>query len=387
METNDVANKSTESESKFTGSMLANYFINLIAILASIITLGIAYPAMVCWKLKWEANHTYLNGKKLTFDGNAIQLFGSYLLWLFLSIITFGLYYIFSAKLNLTEWITKHTHFADYNYDEKDSQSKFNGKWYQLFGVNFICNFVILITFTLGYYWAHCYKERWYCKHKTIDGCKIQFNGTGMQYFAKRIVWTLLTVITLGIYVFWLQIKSVKWTVSHTELIDVPDENNFTKREEIVEEPSLEELQQREELRKERLRREELRQEELRKEALRCEGLRFEPLNCEALPLAQGEKIIRDRAFKDCGKLTGVAIPDTVKSIGEYAFKNCKNLREIYIPNSVVNIGFAIFYGCQDLTVYCQAPSEPKGWNGSWYYSGGKVGVVWGYKGNLQIKH
>ena len=132
--------------SKFSGGMLANYFIRLATLIVSLITLGLAYPAMVCWKLKWEASHTYLNGKQLAFDGNAMQLMGKYVLWLFLSIITFGLYYIFSAKLKMTEWQTKHTHFANYRYDEKDSKSKFNGKWYQLFAVNFVCRFVTVIT-------------------------------------------------------------------------------------------------------------------------------------------------------------------------------------------------------------------------------------------------
>lgn len=221
----EINNSTTSAEeiSQFDGGMFANFFIGAATLLVSLITLGLAYPAMVCMKLRWEAKHTYLNGRQLTFDGNAAQLMGKYILWLFLSVITFGLYFIFSAKLKLTEWQTKHTHFAGYQYDEEGNQSKFSGKWYQLIGVNYICNFVTVITLFIGYYWAHCYKERWYCKHKTIDGCRLEFDGTGMQYFGKRIIWTLLTLVTFGIYSFWLQIKSVKWTVSHTKLLDKPN--------------------------------------------------------------------------------------------------------------------------------------------------------------------
>ena len=189
---------------------------------------------MECWKLRWKASHTYLNGRQLVFDGAAKQLFGKYVLWAFLSAITFGLYYIFSAKLKLTEWKTKHTHFAYYKYDKNNNQSKFDGKWYQLFAVNFISNFITVITLSIGYYWAHCYKERWYCRHKTIDGSVLEFDGTGMQYFKKRIVWTALTLITCGIYAFWLQIKSVKWTVLHTKLLNMPDEDCFMSDEEIA---------------------------------------------------------------------------------------------------------------------------------------------------------
>ena len=79
MESTDNVNNlsnSAEETSVFTGRMLANYFIGLATILVSLITLGLAYPAMVCWKLKWKASHTYLNGRQLAFDGNAMQLMG-----------------------------------------------------------------------------------------------------------------------------------------------------------------------------------------------------------------------------------------------------------------------------------------------------------------------
>lgn len=69
---------------------------------------------------------------------------------------------------------------------------------------------------TFGAYWAHCYKERWFCKHKTIDGYELYFDGKAVQYFGKRVLWTFLTGITFGIYSFWLKVNSVKWTVSHT---------------------------------------------------------------------------------------------------------------------------------------------------------------------------
>lgn len=228
------AQKNTELSSDFTGGLLADFFIGLIVVVTSLITLGFAYPAMECRRLRWRASRTYLNGRQLVFDGEAKQLFGKYVLWALLSVITFGLYYIFSAKLKLTRWKTKHTHFIYYKYDINNNQSRFDGKWYQLFAVNFISRFITIITLSVGYYWAHCYKEQWYCKHKIIDGCELQFDGTGMQYFKKRLVWTALTVITCGIYVFWLHIKSVKWTVSHTKLLNMPNEDCFMSEEEIA---------------------------------------------------------------------------------------------------------------------------------------------------------
>lgn len=209
-------------ESKFTGGAFANYFIGLITVIVTILTLSLAYPAMACWKKRWEANHTFLNGRRLRFDGRAMQLLGKYIIWVLLSLITFGIYYIFCMKVALEKWHTKHTHFAgspeDIEENDTTNGSVFDGSSLALFGVNLLTFLVTVITLTFGSYWAHCYKERWFCKHKTIDGARLYFDGTAMQYFGKRLGWYLLTLITFGIYSFWLIVKSKKWTVHHTKI-------------------------------------------------------------------------------------------------------------------------------------------------------------------------
>lgn len=209
-----------ESEgSTFTGGAFANAGINILTGFVCLITLGLAYPAMVCRKLRWKCSHTFINGRQLKFDGNGLQLVGKYLLWLFLSFITIGIYYVVSMKISIAKWQTKHTHFADTVIGKDDeSLSKFEGHWYQLLGVNWLCNFVTAITLSFGRYWAHCYRERWFCRHRKIDGLALKFDGTAAQYFGKKFVWTLLTVITFGIYAFWLAVKTEKWTCSHTKI-------------------------------------------------------------------------------------------------------------------------------------------------------------------------
>ena len=60
----------------------------------------------------WEAKHTVINGKRLYFDGKAIQLFGNWIKWLLLTIITLGIY-SFWLGIALKKWRTKHTHFIN----------------------------------------------------------------------------------------------------------------------------------------------------------------------------------------------------------------------------------------------------------------------------------
>ncbi len=218
-----------ESRSRFTGGAFANFGRNFAVTLVSLITIGIAYPFMKCWKLRWEARNTYIDDRRLIFDGKGGQLLGKWLLWVLLSIVTIFIYALIRMPLNMIRWTTKHTHFED-NYDsivaaskDKDAEpafpeSKFNGSILGLWGVNLLGNFVTLITLSFGMYWAHCYKERWYTKHTAYDGCQLVFDGKGIQYFGKCFVWILLTIITIGIYSFWLAVKVKNWTISHTHI-------------------------------------------------------------------------------------------------------------------------------------------------------------------------
>ena len=59
----------------------------------------------------WEIKHTVIEGRRLEFDGTAIQLFGNWIKWLLLTIVTFGIYG-FWVSIKLRQWKTMHTHFV-----------------------------------------------------------------------------------------------------------------------------------------------------------------------------------------------------------------------------------------------------------------------------------
>ncbi|MDR2730549.1 MAG: leucine-rich repeat domain-containing protein [Treponema sp.] len=59
---------------------------------------------------------------------------------------------------------------------------------------------------------------------------------------------------------------------------------------------------------------------------------------------------IGKEVFAKNTRITGVTIPDSVKSIGEGAFGQCTSLTSITIPNGVIGIGDGAFAGCTKLT-------------------------------------
>ena len=58
---------------------------------------------------------------------------------------------------------------------------------------------------------------------------------------------------------------------------------------------------------------------------------------------------IGNLAFKDCTKITSIAMPDSVVYIGRSAFYNCTSLKSITIPDGVKEIGYAAFSECAGL--------------------------------------
>ena len=101
--------KIMRGESVFTGSMLGLLGINLATAFLSAITLGIAYPWLLCWKESWFAEHTYINGRRLYFDGRGGQLIGKWLLWVLLTMVTLGIYALW-LPIKVEAWRVKHLH-------------------------------------------------------------------------------------------------------------------------------------------------------------------------------------------------------------------------------------------------------------------------------------
>lgn len=79
--------------------------------LVTICTFGLAYPFALVLVERWRAKHTILLGKRLRFTGSAAGLFGRWVLWLVLILITVGIY-AFWVVPRITRWKVENTRFA-----------------------------------------------------------------------------------------------------------------------------------------------------------------------------------------------------------------------------------------------------------------------------------
>lgn len=79
--------------------------------LVTVFTLGICYPYAVVLGQRWMARHATIDGQPLVFTGSAVGLFGNWLKWLLLMIITLGIYGFWVAP-RMTRWKWEHMDFV-----------------------------------------------------------------------------------------------------------------------------------------------------------------------------------------------------------------------------------------------------------------------------------
>ena len=108
----------------------------------------------------------------------------------------------------------------------------------------------------------------------------------------------------------------------------------------------------------------------------------FARLRITELQLPAGLQTLGEGAFASCSWLKTVNLGDCaeLESIGAQAFTNAA-ITEITIPAGVVSMGELVFnQNTVDMTIRCEAPEKPEGWDENWSYSyrqGVTIAVEW----------
>ena len=64
--------------SYFDGGLLQLIGYHILGSVITTLTFGICLPWAYCLIYEWEAKHTVIEGRRLRFDGSAVQLFGNW---------------------------------------------------------------------------------------------------------------------------------------------------------------------------------------------------------------------------------------------------------------------------------------------------------------------
>lgn len=102
------------TESYFDGGLFQLIGWSLLGFLITIFSFGILYPWAIVMVYGWRINHTVINGRRLKFSGTAMGLFGNWIKWLLLMIVTLGIY-SFWVGIALEKWRVRNTSF-EFNY-------------------------------------------------------------------------------------------------------------------------------------------------------------------------------------------------------------------------------------------------------------------------------
>lgn len=102
---------SAASGSTWDGGVFETIVNSFVAALICAITCGIGTPWAICYMMKFVIGHTVIDGRRLRFDGTGGQLFGNWIKWFLLIIITCGIY-SFWVIPRLYKWTASHIHTA-----------------------------------------------------------------------------------------------------------------------------------------------------------------------------------------------------------------------------------------------------------------------------------
>lgn len=91
--------------STYIGTLLLGWFVTAI-------TFGICYPFQVVLMQRWRAKWSTIDGRRLVFTGTAIGLFGLWIKWFLLSVVTLGIYLLWVGP-RIEKWKWENTTFLE----------------------------------------------------------------------------------------------------------------------------------------------------------------------------------------------------------------------------------------------------------------------------------
>ncbi len=101
---------SVVNNSTWDGGVLDTVVNSIVASLIMSLTCGIATPWAICYMMKFIIGHAIIEGKRLRFVGKGGSLFGNWIKWMLLTMITCGIYGFWVAP-RMYKWVVSNIEF------------------------------------------------------------------------------------------------------------------------------------------------------------------------------------------------------------------------------------------------------------------------------------
>jgi uncharacterized membrane protein YjgN (DUF898 family) len=171
-------------------------------------------PLALHGAFRYRLSRTSWSGIHLGYRGERNQLMFECWKGIFLSVITFGIYYSWFMN-NMRKYIIGNCRFGSLRLG-------YDGSGSDLFIINLKGYFLSIFTLGIYYFW---YKKEYlnYFANFTYleqDGKKFHLKGhiTGGSFFALTIVNLFLTIFTFGLGIPWVVVRTARFMISNIEL-------------------------------------------------------------------------------------------------------------------------------------------------------------------------
>lgn len=206
-------------DSYFDGSGFGLFLRSILLIVVSAMSFSLLTPWCLVWILNWKTSHTVIEGRRQKFNGTGLQLFGLWIKWVVLTLITCGIYSLF-AYVDYQKWVTRHISYEDIPHADNTPFpfSFFDGNTAEFIGYSILHYLITTFTFGLGSPWGLTMLHKWRSKSTVVESERYFYDGTGIGLFGTYLLVVFLSLITCGLYIPWGVCRIHRYVVNHTHI-------------------------------------------------------------------------------------------------------------------------------------------------------------------------
>lgn len=185
-------------------------------------------PFAIHGSYRYRMSRTSWRGIRFGYRGDRKEFTLSFFKWLFLTIITFGIY---------GSWMTINMRrYLDSNIRFGDAEFSYNGNGTDYFLMNLKGYFLTLFTLGIYIFWWQKELFEYYVDNLSLhkDDKELEFTSTatGGGFFTLGFTNILILIFTLGLGYAWVVTRSMKYIFEHIEINGTIDLDSLNQTEE-----------------------------------------------------------------------------------------------------------------------------------------------------------